>query len=259
MLDLVLYAIASFGIAYVGTLVGLVLGVVRLPIIYALGLTPAVAAGTNVGVTAVSSLVGGWQHFREGRLDRRLMVTVGVPSVLGSFAGGFLGTAIPAWAILSAVAAAVLWQGVVFLAEGRREREQGVNVAAASTPRRSLPLEVGLGLGIGFLGSLVGLALGVLRLPAMVQLLKVPPSIAAGTNLTINFISALSAIVGRLYFGQVDYAVLAVMGIAAGVGAYYGARATGKVSQATLRMLIGAVLVLVSILVLQQAIQEYGA
>ena len=259
MLDLALYALASFAIAYLGTLVGLVLGVIRLPIIYAIGLTPAVAAGTNVGVTAVSSLVGGWQHFREGRLDRRLMVTIGVPSVIGSFAGGFLGTAVPAWAILGAVASALLWQGVVFLLQGRRERIHGVDVSEVSGPRRNLPLEIGLGLGIGFVGSLVGLALGVLRLPAMVQLLKAPPSVAAGTNLAINFISALFAIMGRLYYGQVDYAVLGIMGVSASVGAYFGARATGRVSQATLRMLIGAVLVLVSALVLQQSIREYGA
>ena len=259
MLELAFFAIASFGIAYLGTLVGLVLGVVRLPIIYLIGLTPAVAAGTNVGVTAVSSLVGGWQHFREGRLDRRLMITIGIPSVIGSFAGGFLGTAVPAWAILAAVAAALLWQGVVFLVQGRRELARGAEDLEAAGPRRSLALEVGLGFGIGFLGSLVGLALGVLRLPAMVQLLRVQPPVAAGTNLAINFISALFAIVGRLYYGQVDYAVLAVMGIAASVGAYYGARATGRISQATLRMLIGGVLVLVSVLVLQQSIQEYGA
>ncbi len=259
MLDLLLYAIASFGIAYLGTLVGLVLGVVRLPIIYALGLTPAVAAGTNVGVTAVSSLFGGWQHFREGRLDRRLMVTIGIPSMIGSFAGGFLGTSIPAWAILAAVAAAVLWQGVVFLIQGRREQLQGDEGSAVAPPRRSLALEAGLGFGIGFVGSLVGLALGVLRLPAMVQLLKAPPGIAAGTNLAINFISALFAIVGRLYYGQVDFAALGIMGVAAGLGAYYGARTTGRVSQATLMMLIGVVLVLVSVLVLQQSVREYGA
>ncbi len=259
MLELALYAFASFAIAYVGTLVGLVLGVVRLPIIYLIGLSPAVAAGTNVGVTAVSSAVGGWQHFREGRLDRRLMITIGVPSVIGSFAGGFLGTAIPAWAILAAVAAAVLWQGVVFLIQGRRELMQGSDPLEDSAPRRSLPLEIGLGMGIGFLGSLVGLALGVIRLPAMVQLLRVRPPVAAGTNLAINFISALFAIVGRLYYGQVDYTVLGIMGVSASLGAYLGARTTGMVSQATLRMLIGAVLVLVSVLVLQQSIQEYGA
>ena len=114
-------------------------------------------------------------------------------------------------------------------------------------------------MGIGFLGSLVGLALGVIRLPAMVQLLKVRPPVAAGTNLAINFISALFAIVGRLYYGQVDYTVLGIMGVSASLGAYLGARTTGMVSQATLRMLIGAVLVLVSFLVLQQSIQEYGA
>ena len=258
MSDLILYAVTSFAIAFLGTLVGLVLGVVRLPLIYMIGLSPGVAAGTNVGVTAVSSLVGGWQHFREGRLDRRLLVTIGIPSVIGSFAGGFLGSVIPAWVILAAVAVAVLWQGAVFLIQGRRESREGDGGGSQiPTPRRNLPLEIALGMGIGFLGSLVGLALGIIRLPAMVQLLRVYPPIAVGTNLAINFVSALFAIVGRLSFGQVDYTALGVMGLAAGVGAYFGARTTGRISQASLSTLIGAVLALVSVLVLYQAIQEF--
>ena len=39
MSDLILYAVTSFAIAFLGTLVGLVLGVVRLPLIYMIGLS----------------------------------------------------------------------------------------------------------------------------------------------------------------------------------------------------------------------------
>ena len=61
----------------------------------------------------------------KAALDRRLLVTIGIPSVIGSFAGGFLGSVIPAWVILAAVAVAVLWQGSVFLIQGRRESREG--------------------------------------------------------------------------------------------------------------------------------------
>ena len=116
-------------------------------------------------------------------MDHRLLVTIGIPSVIGSFAGGFLGSAIPAWVILAAVAVALLWQGAVFLIQGRRESREGDGGdSQIPTPRRSLPLEIALGMGIGFLGSLVGLALGVIRLPAMVQLLRVYPPIAVGNQ-----------------------------------------------------------------------------
>ena len=104
----------------------------------------------------------------------------------------------------------------------------------------------------------MGLALGIIRLPAMVQLLRVYPPIAVGTNLAINFVSALFAIVGRLSFGQVDYTALGVYGACSRRGGpYFGARTTGRISQASLSTLIGAVLALVSILVLYQAIQEF--
>ena len=52
--DLALYAIVGLGTAYFATMVGLSLGVIRLPIVFLIGLSPGVAAGTNIGVTAAN-------------------------------------------------------------------------------------------------------------------------------------------------------------------------------------------------------------
>ena len=263
MPDLALYAITGFGVAFLGITVGLALGVLRLPLIFIIGLSPGVAAGTNIGVTAISSAIGSWSHFREGRLDSRLMVTMGVPAMAGSFVGGFVGGYISAWALLVLIATVVLWQGALFVQRGRMEMRPSQEGSAASDPQASVPrrhliLEVLLGVGIGFLGAMVGLALGVVRLPAMVQLLKIEPRMAVGTNLAIGFLSGVLGMVGRLVHGQVDFLVLGVMGLTAAVGSYYGAKLTGRIRPPALRVFMGVVLVLASILMFQQAYAEYS-
>jgi uncharacterized membrane protein YfcA len=59
------------------------------------------------------------------------------------------------------------------------------------TPRRLL--EIDLGFIIGLFGGAVGLILGQLRLPAMIEVLRVDPRIAAGTNLATDSTIASSA------------------------------------------------------------------
>ena len=48
-----------------------------------------------------------------------------------------------------------------------------------------------LGMVIGMIGGAVGVALGVLRLPALIQVLKMQPGMAAGSNLMITILVSL--------------------------------------------------------------------
>jgi hypothetical protein len=74
---------------------------------------------------------------------------------------------------------------------------------------------------VGVLGGFVGLALGTMRLPALL-LIGVPPSTAAGTNILV---SALSALVGGLRHirgRRVNWRIVALMGGPAVAGSFAG-------------------------------------
>lgn len=78
-------ALLSFGLSYLGSSVGLVFGQLRLPIlVYWLG-SPAVGAATSLAISAVAALVGAARHAREGRVDVRLMLTIGLPSAVAAW------------------------------------------------------------------------------------------------------------------------------------------------------------------------------
>jgi uncharacterized membrane protein YfcA len=116
-----------------------------------------------------------------------------------------------------------------------------------------------VGFAIGFLGGLVGLVLGSIRLPAMISVLKVEPRVAVGTNLAASSIMGAAGLIGHLLFGQVDLLILAAMGPAAMAGAFIGARYMNRFSARTLKMMIGLVLIPVAVVMFIKAISSVNA
>ena len=252
---LVLTAV-SFGVGILGGFVGLALGTMRLPAMLLMGMPAPIAGGTNILVSSLASLTGAIRHFREGRVDRRIVLVMGIPAFVGAFLGGFASDIVSERLLLGAAGALVFWQGVEFLILVRNRRRSGSShlfgahlegAAGDFTPRR-MSLEAGIGFGVGVLGGAVGLILGSIRLPALIRILRVDPRIAAGSNLFIGFFMGSLGWVGHVTTGQVDYALLVMMGAAAMVGSYLGARLTGRVELHTLILAMGAVLMIVGVL-----------
>ena len=93
--QMVALALISFLVGLLGGFVGLALGTMRLPAIILTGMDPQIAAGTNILVSALAALAGGYQHLREGRVDRNVVLWLGIPSITGAFIGGLFGGLAP--------------------------------------------------------------------------------------------------------------------------------------------------------------------
>ena len=246
----------SFGVGIVGGFVGLALGTVRLPVLLFLGLPSTLAAGTNIIVSTASSLFGALRHMREGRVDLRVVLIMGVPSFGGAFLGGFYAGEAPEGLLVLVVGILVLWQGIELAAKARAASESagGPGTAMADalgggTSRRGGPLvAAAMGLVIGVTGGAVGLILGSLRLPGLIRVLGMDPRVAAGTNLFIGFAMGASGWTGHVARGQVDYPLAVLMGLAAVAGVNIGARQTGRAGLRTLLASMGAVLIVVGAL-----------
>ena len=109
----------------------------------------------------------------------------------------------------------------------------------------SIVIESVIGFGIGFLGGLVGLVLGSIRMPAMISILKMQPKVAIGTNLAASTVMGMSGLAGHLINDEVNFLVLATMGPASMLGGYFGAKYTNRFSERNLMKIIGIVLIAV--------------
>jgi uncharacterized membrane protein YfcA len=226
----------SFVAGFLGSIVGLVLGSLRLPAVLLASGNTAAAAGTNIAVSAAAALSGGVAHARAGRVSWRIVAWMTPPSVIGAFLGAYFGHAVPAGLLLGAIAAVLAWSGLDLLLELR---------AAPESHRPRLAATVA-GALIGLLGGAVGLILGTLRIPALIRSVGLPAHTAVGTNLVVGFFLGVAGFLGHLVRLEIEWLVLAVSLAGAIPGAWLGARYTGRIDERMLRRLLGVALLAVA-------------
>lgn len=236
-----------FAVALVGGLVGLVLGNIRLPVTLAAASSPAAGAGANIGISGIAAAAASIGHIRAGRVHWRLFAVMTPPSVLGAVAGGYVSGVLPDDVLLAIIGAALLYFGVGLLL--RPPPRRGERAADGELDYSAAVIAGGL---IGFLGGLVGLILGSLRMPAIISWVGESPTLAVGTNLAVGVCVGVAGVIGHAP-GGMDWDLLALGGAASVPGAVLGSRLTGRLSEQQLLRAIGAVLVVAGLATIAQA------
>lgn len=234
--ELALALAGSFVAGYVGSMLGLVLGTLRLPLIVALTGSPLAAAGTNIAISAAAAGAGALRHARERRVDWRVVAWMAPPSVAGAVLGALVADDVSERLLQVAIAAVLLWSGVDLALRPVRARTR---------ERLRLWPAVASGFGIGALGGAVGVILGTLRMPALVRGVGMNVKRAAGTNLVVGFLLGVAGFAAHAAALRVDWPIL-LAGLAGAIpGGWLGAKATGRFDENALRVALGAVLVVV--------------
>jgi uncharacterized membrane protein YfcA len=236
-MDLVLFAAWCFTVAFAGGLVGLVLGNLRLPATLLVVGGAGAATGANLLVSAAAAAAAAVAHIRAGRVNWRLFAWMAPPSIVFALLGGYVSGLLPRGPLLAFIAAVLIVSGLQLLGWQPipRHEHRGLDVRAA----------VLSGAVVGFLGGVVGLILGSLRMPALLRLVGEPAAGAAGVNVTIGFWVGIAGAVGHLPSAAPDWRVAGIGAAASIPGALLGARLTGRLSEAQLVRAI-AVVVLVA-------------
>lgn len=252
-LSLIFLGSLGLVIGFVGGLAGLVLGVVRFPFIFGNEISAAVTAGTNVGISTLGALTATIRHFRQNNIHRRIFLIMASTGAVGGFLGSLLTKYVPVNLLLAIIGVIVSYEACVLLLGLRKKNHQ-----VQEKQREGFAyLESLMGFAIGFLGGLVGLVLGSIRMPAMISVLKMDPKVAVGTNLASATIMGTFALLGHIINNEIDYLTFAVMGSTAMIGGYMGARFTNRFSPEKLKMLIGFVLIVVALFMFSRVALSY--
>ena len=228
----------SFVAGYIGSVLGLVLGTLRLPLILIAAGSPAAGAGTNIAISAAAAGAGGLRHARAGRVNWRVVAWMAPPSMAGAVLGSLAAGSVPRAALDGLIATVLVWSGV--------------DVALrpiASRPRERLRVgrSVGYGLVIGAIGGAVGVILGTLRMQALLRSVGMDIRSAVGTNLVVGFLLGVAGFITHAAKLDVDWPLLGAGMAGALPGAWLGAHVTGRASERMLRLALGLVLVAVGI------------
>jgi uncharacterized membrane protein YfcA len=243
--ELALAFSGSFLAGYVGSMLGLVLGTLRLPLIVLASGSPLSAAGTNIAISAAAAGAGGVRHAREGRVDWRVVAWTAPPSVVGAVLGALAAGDVSETLLYCLISAVLVWSGIDLALRP---------VASRARPSPRVGVGGALAFVIGVLGGAVGVILGTLRMPALLRAVGMDVRRAAGTNLVVGFLLGVAGFATHAAGEGVDWMILAV-GLAGAIpGGWLGARATGRVSEDALRLALGVALAVVGVAFAVQAV-----
>jgi uncharacterized protein len=247
--ELVLFAVWCFLVAFAGGLVGLVLGNLRLPATLIVASNTAAGTGANLIASAVAAATASLAHIRARRVDWRLFAWMAPPSVAGGLIGGYVSGVLPRRVLLGAIALVLAHAAFELFA-----RPPAGAVAAQEEDRFARGPAILIGGVVGFVGGVVGLILGSLRMPAMLRYMRIPAARAAATNVTVGFLVGVSGAIGHLPSEPPDWTVAGVGAAASIPGALLGSRLTGRLREPQLIRALAWILAVVAVSTAVQAV-----
>ncbi|MEM8731335.1 MAG: sulfite exporter TauE/SafE family protein [Pseudomonadota bacterium] len=248
-------------------------GFLATPLLFFIGIPPAVAVATQANQIVASSVSGLLAHLRRRTVDFRMGSVLLVGGLVGSAAGI---VAFNYMKSLGQVDLLVQLSYVVFLGSiGTLMMIESLNALrrarlAGPKPRRdrrhkswiyALPFKVrfrtsGLyisvippllvGALVGVLSAIMGVGGGFVMVPAMIYLLNMPTKVVVGTSLfQITFVAAFTTLLHATTNYTVD-AILALLLLIGGViGAQFGTQIGLKLKAEHLRILLAALVLAV--------------
>ena len=262
-----LMAFGSLAIGITGGVVGIALGVIRLPMLTFFGVDPLLAAGTNLLISVMGSGFSTIAAVINRNVLWMVVLAMGGPAIAGAFIGGYFSDIVPLWILLAMVSVLMVWSSLWLVywsvrvfnlrrrypRAGRRSALSGRAYRGVDWKRSAR--EGVAGLAIGVIGGAVGLVLGVLRMPALLAM-RIEPHKAAATNLAITVLVGVSGFGGHALKGNVDWVLVVIVGVPGVVGMVAGTRLADRFDATGLRFIVGLVILLVAPVVLWSGLQR---
>lgn len=248
--------------AWLGALaIGLSLGllgsggsILTVPVlVYLIGQDEKTAIAGSLFIVGTIAAAGGVQFARKGLVDWRSVVLFGVPGMIGTYFGAWLGGRVSGALQLTVFAVVMLLAAVLMFRPPVPVRRPGV---------RRGGWKVALdGLAVGVLTGFVGVGGGFLIVPALVILGGLPMHLAVGTSLVIIALKSFSGffkylqVLGDLGLA-LDWRVLLVISAVGIAGSMAGRMIGTRVPQERLRQVFAAFLVAIGLLILWRSLPE---
>jgi len=229
---------------------------VMLPVLHFwLGFPASIAVGTTLFAVIFTALSGGYGHFKQKNLDKRVTLWMGGAGILGVILGSWLFTFLSSQ---SALLGFII--GIVFLWPAIRMGWEGIigfkkSKSTSSTPAapqsqsiKGHPAKLSIfGAVVGVLTGVVGLGGGYALVPGLIYLFGAAVYITMGTSLAVMVPLAVVGGSIKLAQGYVFLGAAVLLAIGTIIGAQVGAATIKKFKPHTLKLIFGIYFLYVAI------------
>jgi len=247
-------------------------GFLMTPLLFFIGIPPAVAVATEANQIVASSFSGFLAHFRRKNVD----IKMGFVLLVGGIIGAAIGVQV--FALLREIGQVdllvklcyVLFLGIIGILmffESLRAIRRSKNTSLKRLTKKrhnwihNLPFKAKfrtsglyisvippacIGFIVGILSAIMGVGGGFIMVPAMIYLLGMPTKVVVGTSLfQIIFVTAFATIMHATTNYTVDMALAVLLLIGGVLGAQVGTRIGLKLKAEQLRILLSLIVILV--------------
>ncbi|MGK5084609.1 sulfite exporter TauE/SafE family protein [Bdellovibrionota bacterium FG-1] len=255
-------------IGTLGTVIGVGSGWIHVPLLMMFfDFSPQDAIGTSLSIIALNTMAGSFLYAAQRRIDfefaKRLALAALPGAILGPFivrhytSDGFK-LVFSVFLLFLAYYLYSMRDWVFKMANLMQKDAMTITTAKGEKIEYTTNIEIGI-IGtfiIGFLANLLGIGGGVIHVPFLITMLRVPPHVAVATSHFILFISSFIGTVIFAFMGHVKLDFMMTMGIGTIFGAIIGAAISSKTSEKKIRSLLAIVVSLVALHMIYSSIMR---
>jgi hypothetical protein len=260
--------VISLGSGLAGAMLGLGGGVFMVPLlVFLMGVPIKIAAGASILAVVATSSAAAATYVRDEITNMRLGMFLELATTVGAVTGAFLTASVSESALSTVFGLTLFYASAIMYQQMRRVRRSWVATQNDSLANRlhldgryydkarsewitygvsKTPFTFGISYVAGVVSGLLGIGGGGIKVPAMNVVGGVPMKVAVATsNFMIGVTAAASALV-YIRNGFCDAFVAGPVMIGTLLGAFAGARLTGRVKGVFLKKVFVVVLALIA-------------
>ena len=241
------------------------------PLLFFVGIPPAVAVATSANQIVASSVSGVLAHLKRRTVDFRMGLVLLASGIAGSASGVQIFTLLRqagqvdlivqlSYVIFLGIIGALMFvEGLNALFKSRsgkppsRRRHNWIHALPLKVKFRTSGLYISVippllvGVLVGFLAAIMGVGGGFVMVPAMIYLLGMPTKVVVGTSLfQIIFVTAFTTLMHATLNHTVDMVLAVVLILGGVVGAQFGTKLGARLKAEQLRILLATLVLAVA-------------
>jgi len=246
VVNFILVVIVGFIAQMIDGSLGMAYGVSANSFLLGVGLPPAIASASVHSAEIVTTAISGISHWHEGNTDRRMVLALLVPGVIGGALGAYILTNIDSNVIKPYITIYLLLMGIRILVKA-------FNSVQLSEEKQTSKWLIPLGLVGGVSDAIGGGGWGPIVTSTLISTGHTPRKVIGSVNFAEFFVTIAEVIVfiTTLSFTE-NWRYIAALLIGGIIAAPLGARLTKKIPAKTLMIMVGILIIVLQLRTLYQ-------